>query len=761
LSKDRLVLIEHALNGLVKMYKFYRLYPKNNPLVGQAVKAALTAFTDLSNFDAPDASEQNEQDPLEAQENDLYLLIMRDAFMVEAGRVAPENEVVSSFASELYLRGVRTVLLRPGLTEKELRTFVEALSSNSAPNTSLAANAPLPPFTLEHLCTESAEALDLGPKPDSVSALSFFDYVLKHGKTQAGFGGNDTFTEGSELLAAISSFFLDAAQGAPEKGNCVTDLLESPGKIADALDDAARLSDEISAGLPEADETLKKESMQRLLRHLSEAASELPQEERDLSFQNIADAVRLVGSGVRAHLLRDTLPRWVGKNVAQEGVLTFLSDEPLTEVLENHALFHDGTANSIANFLSNHLQDDARRSQIEDDLSDKLAKLDDPRMLAIGELLKKKAVGMADPSQSQSSEAQKRRDQVTDDQRAVLEKLAYKEGEKQALTKALNDAFGEPCLDYASNVILHLCDKEGVDFLTENNADLIADSISRAFAKEDFESVLRMLGQAAAPNQQPDAPGHPPRVLLEKIDMAEELNRLTTLIRDSDIRSRNHTLAISILRLLGRNVAEEAFGRLLTEKSRAKRMVLLASLVQLDESAIAPLYRHAYHKEWYVVRNLLHVLGHIGSSNSLSAVQATLKHRDERVRLEALRTLSTIGGRHAESVLLECVSKHEAQSAVLALQYLVRAQTRWVMPELRDFLEARRGFLREQPELATSLMRAFGELGEQEDIARLKRFAPPWWAIFSKGARKLRRDAKATMDTLRLKTANAAAESES
>jgi len=104
------------------------------------------------------------------------------------------------------------------------------------------------------------------------------------------------------------------------------------------------------------------------------------------------------------------------------------------------------------------------------------------------------------------------------------------------------------------------------------------------------------------------------------------------------------------------------------EEDRARRRTLLDVLGR--ESARDP--RHIIERlddqRWFVVRNLAVVLGRSGNSACVPAVHRLLTHEDHRVRVEALRSLSSLDSGNLEYFEEALLDSHESvRQSVIAM----------------------------------------------------------------------------------------------
>lgn len=88
-------------------------------------------------------------------------------------------------------------------------------------------------------------------------------------------------------------------------------------------------------------------------------------------------------------------------------------------------------------------------------------------------------------------------------------------------------------------------------------------------------------------------------------------------------------------------------------------------------SYIAPLLSDP---RWYVVRNMVFVLGSLGNRESLPHLERALDHPDERVRREAVRAIGSSGGPRSAYLLRSCLADPAPSVRVLAARSLPRTK---------------------------------------------------------------------------------------
>jgi len=71
-------------------------------------------------------------------------------------------------------------------------------------------------------------------------------------------------------------------------------------------------------------------------------------------------------------------------------------------------------------------------------------------------------------------------------------------------------------------------------------------------------------------------------------------------------------------------------------------------------------------RRWYLVRNILYILGRIGKEQSLPYIQRALNHEDLRVKREAIQALGLIGGQKAIGLLVRALTDNDVRVRCIA-----------------------------------------------------------------------------------------------
>lgn len=235
--------------------------------------------------------------------------------------------------------------------------------------------------------------------------------------------------------------------------------------------------------------------------------------------------------------------------------------------------------------------------------------------------------------------------------------------------------------------------------------------------------------------------------------------KLCEMLLDSNDQSSME--AAEILKRGGSRSASYLIERLAEEENRSHRARLVMLLKEMGKGSSVPFVSRLEDPRWFLVRNVVGILGDIGDASIVPQLRKVAAHGDPRVRREVVRTytrlaapeseeliiaaladedrgvqitavnaLAMMKGARAQGVLIDLARKSGSfqnapvevrQEAVLGLG---RLGTKEAMPVLADIL-SRKGFLghTEPTELRAAAARALGGLGTKEALALLNELA--------------------------------------
>jgi HEAT repeat protein len=175
--------------------------------------------------------------------------------------------------------------------------------------------------------------------------------------------------------------------------------------------------------------------------------------------------------------------------------------------------------------------------------------------------------------------------------------------------------------------------------------------------------------------------------------------------------------------VLARELGPPAVGwlmRILAEsREQRTRLPLARALAELSRDDPERLAPWLSDPRWYVVRNVVHILGWIGGRSVVGLLRSVAGHGDPRVRREVISALSHVKLRDARDVLLGMLESVEARGFCSALHQLSGARDPEVARVLLDqLLDA--GFHERPTEERRAVYSALARVAGDEVLPRLE-----------------------------------------
>jgi HEAT repeat protein len=127
-----------------------------------------------------------------------------------------------------------------------------------------------------------------------------------------------------------------------------------------------------------------------------------------------------------------------------------------------------------------------------------------------------------------------------------------------------------------------------------------------------------------------------------------------------------------------------------------------------------------YDSLWYVVRNVALVLGRIGKEQGVKFLKNIINHPDFRVRKEVITSLTRIGGKEAQALLVSALDDEDRGIRILACRGLAQRKEKGALPALMKIIPSAL-FIDEPAEEKKQLLESLAIIGEDEVIPFLKK----------------------------------------
>lgn len=174
------------------------------------------------------------------------------------------------------------------------------------------------------------------------------------------------------------------------------------------------------------------------------------------------------------------------------------------------------------------------------------------------------------------------------------------------------------------------------------------------------------------------------------------------------------------LSLLNWNIVPHLVEMLGELESFPARKMICSVLENVGEKNIDLLGKGVYDRRWYVVRNIVGILGRIGSSHAIPYLKRTVNHQDIRVRKETLDALSQIEGKEVTEVLLKAIEDTEERLRIQVIQLLAFRADPKALEHISIFLQ-RKDFKERSYAEKEALLQTWAKIGGDEAIPLLRK----------------------------------------
>ncbi|MEK6560791.1 MAG: HEAT repeat domain-containing protein [Nitrospirota bacterium] len=160
-------------------------------------------------------------------------------------------------------------------------------------------------------------------------------------------------------------------------------------------------------------------------------------------------------------------------------------------------------------------------------------------------------------------------------------------------------------------------------------------------------------------------------------------------------------------------------GMLASLDQMKSRRIVCDALAVLAKDNLDTLLKRLQDDDWFMVRNIVYVLGRIGDTKVTNHLKRIKDHREPRVRKEIIHTLSEIKSDEAKNILVSYLNDSDNTVRVSALKRLVSMEHRNAVPNILNIISSETFETKENYE-KRELFEALAVLGYKEQLPYLK-----------------------------------------
>lgn len=658
------------MRALIAAIRAVKLYPSNNPIYSQSVKKSHELLT-----------------PFFSTATDLHVSIHKAFFSCMNVPVGKETQLNKTIAHDLFMKGVREIVITPGVTEAELLVLYQALAQSSE---SLAMNNGVASILWEK-DIKHIKAIEAG-----LDEVITTDSPGSRGsKIAAG-------TAEGENKAALKEKYRDAAS----RTLVLTDLSADPEAFG------AKMLELALQTLGE-DESIE----DRLYTLYQEAGRKIESEhagESDVMFEKLAKSILSLDPVYRQGLVAGKLYADLDEEMAtaEAGLDTELP-----------GAFHEIQTGRFSDTWT---------------------------VQQVATLLKKSASKASVVTAPPTSPADVEAVPLTADIADTVKQLSEYTPEEMESLKELGEAGMESdTIEAAMRTLIFLIPRVKNSSRAgslEQELNLFSSVVRQL---EDILSYLlknKEYKQASVIIQAfhlPVDPAFKPRMMEAQRKTA---SRTVILAAIEDLQkfpkeSSEYAVTYGYLSTLEQESTEALLELLADETDRAKRIYYLDLVKVLGKNQIHLLGERLSDKRWYFVRNIVNILAENKSDQALNLLRKAADHENIRIRQEVIKGLMSIGGKKAASILAKFLRDKDEDILTAAIHAFADFPGIGIdeSDPLVTFLEERQ-LNKKELAITVEAIRSLGKIGGKGAIDFLQSYMRiKWWK--SRKLQTARRDA--------------------
>ncbi|HEX9137734.1 MAG TPA: HEAT repeat domain-containing protein, partial [Nitrospirota bacterium] len=195
--------------------------------------------------------------------------------------------------------------------------------------------------------------------------------------------------------------------------------------------------------------------------------------------------------------------------------------------------------------------------------------------------------------------------------------------------------------------------------------------------------------------------------------------------------------AVGLVQALGADTVPGLLDIYSRDASVGGRRLVFNLLCTFGDRAVSEAYKRLHDSRPYYVRNLLILIRRAGNKTSVPYVKPLLKHKDQKVRFEALSTLLHFKDPAAVKRLRDKIRSKDpdiaSQAVALAGQYHVHEVTEDILSRLKRVILFEADYT-----VNEEIIAALGEIGDTRAITDLEKLARASWSLYPQGLMRMK-----------------------
>jgi hypothetical protein len=267
--------------------------------------------------------------------------------------------------------------------------------------------------------------------------------------------------------------------------------------------------------------------------------------------------------------------------------------------------------------------------------------------------------------------------------------------------------------------LLELLAREDDDEKYSQLARAISQRAEELKTTRDYADVMPTLSILIQQTTSPSRNDFQRKCTVSAIETICSGGMLDFLVAQLEFRESPHLgLVYNLFGFLGEKGALIITRKLCAIDDLFSRKSMAVALKRIGNAALPSVISLLRDERWYVVRNMISLLGDIGSTDCLAHLSRAINHTDTRVRKETVRSLAKIGGHECEQILIGLLNDKDPAIVLKAITALKECRSRQAVQPLIELVSARDPFFK-QLELKKEALRAIGRIGDRRATPHL------------------------------------------
>jgi HEAT repeat protein len=692
-------LAEDFILSFVTAIKFTQLYPETNPAIQQSLERVKKKLLNFA-----------------AKENILSLTIKKRELIFKSKPLLPKKGDASKLALKFYLLDIQQISFNPRINEEDLRDFiylighkVEDIKKEGSLLILLQKkNISNIDITLAKKVKVVKEKEGIDEDIEDVEELEHDDIEEIENKLKD-FDNNINY---------FQDIFLSVSHIESRHRRMLLGFLENPSDFADLLVDISAQA-VVSEGQTKLEAQV--EFIQNAINNLGEYIQELHPFEQEKLFRKLAKVILSLKKELREDLLQQKMLPQLESGSLEAKILNYFPAIDLASALTTRLKLHSGASAIIYDALDNLTLPKERRNSIIELIRQKLT-IEKKNMEEFDILFKDIDLSTRPSSDAKEPERVEFPDVSFEygpqEESNIEDKVnEYKQlANKHEIIYTLLDLL--PLIDNYQSfcVVVDKLEEKINLFVSEMQLDFLLRTVT--VLKDEAEKRKTVSEKFARKIEH----------ALEKLSSEETVYKMADIAIETEQDSEEFQKIHEITNTLGKTAVRNMLKRLIAEESMTARKKIIQLLIELGKDYIDILGANINHEKWYVVRNIVHILGHYGPE-ALPYLKKATHHYEFQVKKELVYALSRIKHRDSTQMLITFLLEDDDKRIhELVISQLGILSAKESIGYLLSFLD-QKDYLQKNPSLILVIIKALGQIRAAEALGKLRTFTKARWIL--------------------------------